>query len=231
MNNRRKLIIALGAGVIAAPFRICAQPVKRSVVVGFLAAEGQLSAQSVVAAFKQELQKFGYFEGQNLTLQSRYADGKFDLVPGFVSELVDLKADVIVSAGAVTTRALQKATSTIPIVMANVLDPVGAGLVKTLARPGGNITGLSSLGTDIGAKHLELLLRVVPKLPRVAVMSNAAPAALRQVFGNEAVIDLLISDSRLRPEAEIGRHPPIWQSITGSAAPRRQELARLLPLA
>ena len=126
MNNRRKLIIALGAGVIAAPFRICAQPVKRSVVVGFLAAEGQLSAQSVVAAFKQELQKFGYFEGQNLTLQSRYADGKFDLVPGFVSELVDLKADVIVSAGAVTTRALQKATSTIPIVIANAQGNVRA---------------------------------------------------------------------------------------------------------
>ncbi|MBK8741992.1 MAG: ABC transporter substrate-binding protein [Betaproteobacteria bacterium] len=172
MNNRRKLIFALGAGVIAAPLRIHAQPVKRQVVVGFLAAEGQLSAQTVVAAFKQELQKFGYVEGQNLTLQLRFAEGKLDLVPGLATELVNLKADIIVSAGSVTTRALQKATSTIPVVMANVLDPVGAGLVKTLARPGGNITGLSSLGTDVGAKHLEMLRRVVPNLSRVAVLLN-----------------------------------------------------------
>ena len=172
MNNRRKLIIALGAGVIAAPLRIYAQPVQRSVVVGYLATEGQLSAQTVVAAFKQELQKFGYVEGQNLTLQLRFADGKFELVPGLATELVNLKVDVIVSAGTVTTRVLQKATSTIPIVMANTLDPVGAGLVKTLARPGGNITGLSSLGIDVGAKHLELLLRVVPELSRVAVLLN-----------------------------------------------------------
>ena len=172
MNNRRKLIIALGAGVIAAPLRIYAQPVQRSVVVGYLATEGQLSAQTVVAAFKQELQKFCYVEGQNLTLQLRFADGKFELVPGLATELVNLKVDVIVSAGTVTTRVLQKATSTIPIVMANTLDPVGAGLVKTLARPGGNITGLSSLGIDVGAKHLELLLRVVPELSRVAVLLN-----------------------------------------------------------
>jgi len=172
MNNRRKLIIALGAGVIAAPLRIFAQPVKGSVVVGFLAAEGQLSAQPAVAAFRQELRKFGYVEGQNLTLQLRFAEGKFELVPGLATDLVNLKVDVIVSAGTVTTSALQKVTSTIPIVMASTLDPVGAGFVKSLAQPGGNITGLSSLGADIGAKQLEMLLRVAPKLSLVAVLLN-----------------------------------------------------------
>ena len=185
MNNRRKLIIALGAGMIAAPLRVYAQPVKRSVVVGYLATEGQMSAQTVVAAFKQELQKFGYVEGQNLTLQLRFADGKFELVPGLATELVNLKVDVIVSAGTVSTRVLQKATSAIPIVMANTSDPVGAGLVKTLSRPGGNITGLSSLGNDVGAKHLELLLRMVPDVSRVAVLLNpgnpSSPLILRSL--------------------------------------------------
>ena len=135
-------------------------------MVGILATEDQLSAQTVVAAFKQGLQELGYVEGKNLTLQLRFADGKFELVPGFATELVNLKVDVIVSAGTVTTIALQKATSTIPIVMANTLDPVGNGLVKTLARPGGNITGLSSLGGDIGGKHLEMLLSVARSISR-----------------------------------------------------------------
>ena len=172
MNNRRKLVIALGAGALAAPLRIYAQPVKKSVVVGILGAQDQPSAEPVLSAFKQELQKFGYVEGKNLTLQLRFADGKFERVPGLATELVNLKVDVIVSVGTVTTSALQKVTSTIPIVMANTFDPVGNGLVKTLARPGGNITGLSSLGGDIGGKHLEMLLSVAPKLSRVAVLLN-----------------------------------------------------------
>ena len=172
MNNRRKLVIALGAGALAAPLRIYAQPIKKSVVVGILGAQDQPSAEPVLSAFKQELQKFGYVEGKNLTLQLRFADGKFERVPGLATELVNLKVDVIVSVGTVTTSALQKVTSTIPIVMANTFDPVGNGLVKTLARPGGNITGLSSLGGDIGGKHLEMLLSVAPKLSRVAVLLN-----------------------------------------------------------
>ena len=208
MNNRRKLIIAFGAGVIAAPLRIYAQSVKRSVVVGFLAVEDQLSAQTLVAAFRQELQKFGYVEGQNLNLQLRFADGKFELVPGFATELVNLKVDVIVSAGTVTTSALQRVTSTIPIVMANVLDPVGAGLVKTLARPGGNITGLSSLGGDIGGKHLEMLLSVAPKLSRVAVLLNPGnqsnPLILKSIQSAalKTSAKILPLEARTAPEIE-----------------------------
>jgi putative ABC transport system substrate-binding protein len=208
MNNRRKLIVALGASVLAAPFRIRAQQVKKSVVVGILATEDQLSAQTVVAAFKQGLQELGYVEGKNLTLQLRFADGKFELVPGLATELVNLKVDVIVSAGTVTTIALQKATSTIPIVMANTLDPVGNGLVKTLARPGGNITGLSSLGGDIGGKHLEMLLSVAPKLSRVAVLLNPGnqshPLVLKSIQSAalKTSAKILPLEARTAPEIE-----------------------------
>jgi putative ABC transport system substrate-binding protein len=208
MNNRRKLIVALGASVLAAPFRIRAQQVKKSVVVGILGTQDQLSAQTVVAAFKQGLQELGYVEGKNLTLQLRFADGKFELVPGFATELVNLKVDVIVSAGTVTTIALQKATSTIPIVMANTLDPVGSGLVKTLARPGGNITGLSSLGGDIGGKHLEMLLSVAPKLSRVAVLLNPGnqshPLVLKSIQSAalKTSTKILPLEARTAPEIE-----------------------------
>jgi len=177
-------------------------------VVGILATEDQLSAQTVVAAFKQGLQELGYVEGKNLTLQLRFADGKFELVPGFATELVNLKVDVIVSAGTVTTIALQKATSTIPIVMANTLDPVGNGLVKTLARPGGNITGLSSLGDDIGGKHLEMLLSVAPKLSRVAVLLNPGnqsnPLVLKSIQSAalKTSAKILPLEARTAPEIE-----------------------------
>ena len=207
MNNRRKLIVALGASALAAPFRIRAQ-VKKSVVVGILATEDLLSAQTVVAAFKQGLQELGYVEGKNLTLQLRFADGKFELVPGFATELVNLKVDVIVSAGTVTTIALQKVTGTIPIVMANTLDPVGNGLVKTLARPGGNITGLSSLGDDIGGKHLEMLLSVAPKLSRVAVLLNPGnqsnPLVLKSIQSAalKTSAKILPLEARTAPEIE-----------------------------
>ena len=208
MNNRRKLIVALGASALAAPFRIRAQQVNKSVVVGFLGTQDQLSAQTVVAAFKQGLQELGYVEGKNLTLQLRFADGKFELVPGFATELVNLKVDVIVSGGTVTTIALQKATGTIPIVMANTFDPVGNGLVKTLARPGGNITGLSSLGGDIGGKHLEMLLSVAPKLSRVAVLLNPGnpsnPLVLKSIQSAalKTSAKILPLEARTAPEIE-----------------------------
>jgi len=208
MSNRRRLIVALGASALAAPLRIRAQQVNKSVVVGFLGTQDQLSAQTVVAALKQGLQELGYVEGKNLTLQLRFADGKFELVPGLATELVNLKVDVILSGGTVTTSALQKATGTIPIVMANTFDPVGNGLVKTLARPGGNITGLSSLGDDIGGKHLEMLLSVAPKLSRVAVLLNPGnqsnPLVLQSIRSAalKTSAKILPLEARTAPEIE-----------------------------
>ena len=208
MNSRRKLIVALGASALAAPFRIYAQPIKKSVVVGILGVQDQPSGEPLLSAFKQGLQEFGYVEGKNLTLQLRFADGKLERVPGLATELVTLKVDIIVSFGTVTTIALQKATSTIPIVMASTFDPVGNGLVKTLARPGGNITGLSSLGGEIGGKHLEMLHSVVPKLSRVAVLLNPGnPANLLLLKGIQSAAlktsaMILPLEARTAPEIE-----------------------------
>ena len=109
-------------------------------------------------------------EGKNIVIEWRFAEGKPDRIPGLVAELVRLKVDVIVTGGSVATRAAKEATSTIPVVMAQDSDPVGNGFVASLARPGGNITGLSTLAPEISGKQLELLKETVPKLSRVAVL-------------------------------------------------------------
>jgi putative ABC transport system substrate-binding protein len=208
MNYRRRLFIALGASALAAPFRIFAQQVKKSVVVGFLGAEGQQSSQFVVAAFKQGLQELGYVEGKNLTLQLRFAEGKFERITSLATELVDLKVDVILSVGTVTTSALQKVTGTIPIVMASASDPVGSGFVKTLARPGGNITGLSYVGPEMGPKHLEMVLRMAPSLSRVAILVNPGNSGNLLVLRNiqsaaqKTSVKILPVEARTAPEIE-----------------------------
>jgi putative tryptophan/tyrosine transport system substrate-binding protein len=180
----------------------------QEVVAGILGVQDQPSAEPLLSAFKQGLQEFGYVEGKNLTLPLRFADGKLERVPGLAAELVTLKVDVIVSFGTVTTSALQKATSTIPIVMANTFDPVGTGMVQTLARPGGNITGLSSLGGDIGGKHLEMLLSVASKLSRVAVLLNPGnqsnPLLLKSIQSAalKTSANILPLEARTAPEIE-----------------------------
>jgi ABC-type uncharacterized transport system substrate-binding protein len=121
-------------------------------------------------AFRHGLRELGYVEGNNIVVEWRYADGKLDRVTELAAELVRLKVDVIVSAGPEPTRSAKEATSTIPIVTTNDPDPVGEGLVASLARPGGNITGLSALAPELSGKRLEILREVVPKLSRVAVL-------------------------------------------------------------
>ena len=120
------------------------------------------------------MRELGYAEGGNLKIEWRFADGRNELLPGMAAELVQLKPDIIVAAGAQAIGAAQKATTTIPIVMGTTGDPVGSGFVKSLAHPGGNITGLSDISSDLGAKLLDLLLRMVPKVTHVAVLTNPA---------------------------------------------------------
>ena len=124
-------------------------------------------------AFQQGLRDLGYVEGKNIVIEWRWADGKFDRLSPLVAELVRLKVDIIVTAGPQATRPAKQATSTIPIVMAQDPDPVGNGFVASLARPGGNITGLSSLAPEISGKQLELLKEIVPRLSRVAVFGTS----------------------------------------------------------
>jgi len=138
-----------------------------------------------VEALRQGLRELGYIEGKNIDIEWRFADGKLDRLPALAAELVRLKVDVIVTSAPPATHTAKGATSTIPIVMAQDSDPVGSGFVASLARPGGNITGLATLTPEISGKQLELLKEIVPKLSRVAVLGTSTrlgnAQALRKV--------------------------------------------------
>jgi ABC-type uncharacterized transport system substrate-binding protein len=138
--------------------------------IGHLAAASLSAVAARTEAFRQGLRELGYVEGRNVVIEYRSAEGKPDRIPALAAELVRLKVDVIVTGGPTATRAAKKATSTIPIVMTQDSDPIGTGFVASLARPGGNITGLSTLAPEISGKQLELLKDIVPRLSRVAVI-------------------------------------------------------------
>jgi ABC-type uncharacterized transport system substrate-binding protein len=141
--------------------------------IGYLSGSGLSVLAARIEAFRQGLRELGYVEGKNIIIEWRSAEEKFDRLPELAAELVRLKVDVIVSPGPGVTRPLKEATSTIPIVMAQDTDPVGSGFVASLARPGGNITGLASLAPEVGGKQLELLKEISPKISRVAVIGNS----------------------------------------------------------
>jgi putative ABC transport system substrate-binding protein len=164
---RLLLIIAfLGVGPVAE-----AQPVKKVPVIGTLHFDTPSSVESSFEAFRQGLRQLGYVVGQNILIEYRYAEGKPDRLPELAAELVRLKVDVIVTASASAVRAARKATATVPIVVASAGDLVGAGLVASLANPGGNITGSTNVDPDFSAKRLLLLKDSFPKLSRVAFLS------------------------------------------------------------
>jgi putative ABC transport system substrate-binding protein len=149
--------------------------------IGFLVAGSASSVSARVAAFRQGLRELGYIEGKNIVIEWRFAEGKSERVSALAAELVRLKVDVIVSAGPAATRPAKEATVTIPIVMGFDNDPVGNRFVASLARPGGNITGLSTLAPEISGKRLELLKEIVPKLSRVAVLGASTEPDYTQV--------------------------------------------------
>jgi putative ABC transport system substrate-binding protein len=162
-----------------------AQQSKKVPRIGFLSAVPLSSMSARVEALRQGLRELGYVEGQNIVIEYRFAEGKPDQVSHNAAELVRLKVDAIVTAGATDTGAAKKATSTIPIVMAFDSDPVGSGFVASLARPGGNITGLSSLTPEISGKQLELLKEIVPRLSRVAVLWTSIEPGNAQALKKE----------------------------------------------
>jgi putative ABC transport system substrate-binding protein len=148
------------------------QPVKAP-RIGYLAVNSLSDNAARIDAFRQGLRELGYLEGKNIIIEWRSADGTPDRLPALAAELVNLKVDVLVSYGPTPTRVAKKATTTVPIVMSFDSDPVGSGVVASLARPGGNITGLSSLAPEISGKQLELLKEIVPTLSRIAVLGNS----------------------------------------------------------
>lgn len=172
MNNRRKLLFALGAGTLAAPRVAFAQQQGKIWRIGFLQSGARSADGLPPAALRQALTELGYAEGKNVLYEGRWAEGKLTRLPELAAELVQRRVDAIVVLGWPATRALKRATSTLPIVIAGGGDAVESGLVASLSRPGGNLTGMSDLGVELSAKRLELLKEMFPKASRIAVLWN-----------------------------------------------------------
>ena len=169
----RKIFLTLGVLLLRFSPSAEAQQAAKITRIGFLGAPSRSAISERIEAFRQGLRELGYVEGKNIGIEWRYGEGKLDRLPTLAAELVRLKADVIVTAGPQATRCAKEATVTIPIVMGFDNDPVGSGFVASLAQPGGNITGLSTLAPEISGKQLELLKEIIPKLSRVAVLGDS----------------------------------------------------------
>jgi putative tryptophan/tyrosine transport system substrate-binding protein len=159
-----------------------AQQPAKLYVIGFLAAVSPAALSDRTEAFRRGLGELGYVEGKNIIIESRYAEGRLERLPALAAEMIRLKVNVIVTAGPQVTRRVKEATVPIPIVMAQDSDPVGNGFIASLARPGGNITGLSSLSPEITGKQLGLLKEIIPKLSRVTVLGNSTDPGNAQVL-------------------------------------------------
>jgi putative ABC transport system substrate-binding protein len=168
--NAVALIVTVALGLLLAPLAVEAQQPAKIARIGYLRRPPPIPAE--FEALRQGLRELGYVEGQNIVIEQRYAGGVPNRLPPLAAELVRLKVDVIVADGTLTVRALKAATPTIPVVFTVVSDPVGSGLIASLARPGGNVTGVTTLGQELSGKRLELLKEGVPGISRVAVLTN-----------------------------------------------------------
>jgi putative ABC transport system substrate-binding protein len=177
--DRRTFVATLAGGLLAGPVAVRAQPAGRMWRIGYLSlvSEKLVQYRPWVAAFRDGLRGLGYVEGENLTIDQRYAAGQVERLPALAGELVRLRADVLVAAPAGSALAAKKVTSMIPIVFMGEPDPVGTGLVASLARPGGNATGLADAHTELLPKRLELLKLLVPAVSRVGVLWNPSNAS------------------------------------------------------
>ena len=168
--DRRAFLGTLAGSLLAAPLAARAQPAGKVWRIGYLGYSSPALEQHLIGAFRQGLRDLGYVEGQNLVIEYRSAEGKRERFPELAAELIRMKVDVIVTLATPAALAAKQATHTIPIVVAAMADPVEDGLVASLARPGGNITGSTFLGPRLVPKRLELLKQVVPRASRVAVL-------------------------------------------------------------
>jgi putative tryptophan/tyrosine transport system substrate-binding protein len=170
--DRRGFILAMAGGLLAAPLAAEAQQPRDSARIGVLSSSSPRREQGYLAAFQQGLRDLGYSEGKNVLIDRRYAAGQFDTLPELAAELVRLKVDILVVTGTPAALAAKNATHLIPIVMVTAADPMGTGLITSLARPGGNVTGLTDFAAGVVAKRLELIKEMIPSATRVAVLLN-----------------------------------------------------------
>jgi putative tryptophan/tyrosine transport system substrate-binding protein len=213
--KRREFITMLG-GAAAWPIAARAQQPGKLPTIGFLGAAPSIESQRI-AAFVQRLRELGWIDGRNLAIEYRWAEGRDERYTEIAAELVRLKVDVIVTVATPATLAAKQATTVIPIVFLTASDPVGTGLVASLARPGGNVTGLANQISDTTGKKLEFLREVVPGLRRLAIMANVAnPAAVldmgeAQVTGR--ALGLEVTTSEIRRAEDIS---PAFDALKGA---------------
>jgi putative ABC transport system substrate-binding protein len=200
--KRREFITLVGGAAAAWPLAARAQQAPRAPTIGFLGATTAAAQDKSVAAFLQRLRALGWLEGHNLTIEYRWAEARNERAEEIASEFGRLKVDVIVTSGAGPVLAAKRATTSIPIIFTIATDPIGTGLVASLARPGGNITGMSYQGGDLSGKRLEIAREIVPDLRRLGVLANVvSPGAaleMRQVQATAALIDLEVAALEVR---------------------------------
>ena len=219
MNNRRKLIVALGAGALAAPLGSLAQQKGKVWRIGFLGAATASGSARRVEALRAGLRDLGYVEGKNIVIEFRWAEGNYERLPQLAAELVRLKVDVLVTAGTPSILAAKSATTTIPIVMASGGDPVATGLVTSLARPGGNVTGMAGFSPELMVKRLELLKDVFPRARQVAVLFN--PDNPSHIKISLPVMDAAAKSLKLELHQFGARGPSEFESAFAAMAKRR----------
>jgi len=204
--KRREFITLLGGAAAALPLAAPAQQPAMP-VIGYLGANTPSAESQRIAAFVQRLRELGWIEGRTIAIEVRWAEGRNERFAEIVAEFVRLKVDVIVTAGTAAVVAAKQATSVIPIVFAVAGDPVGTGLVASLARPGGNVTGLSNQSADLPGKRLELLREVVPGLRRLAILANVGSPLvvleMREVQGTARTLGLEVATSEIRRAEDI----------------------------
>ena len=197
MMDRRRFVSACAGSLVITPSIVKAQPAGKVYRVGFLLGATEESVVSLFRALKEGLQELGYIEGRNLVLDRRYGDGKMERLPDLAGELVRAKVEVIVTGTNIHVAAARRATSTIPIVMVFADDPVRAGFVASLARPGGNVTGLSAdASSELWGKYLSMLKELVPKLSRVGVLG--------QMSSNVGFAELAAASRKLDVALDVG---------------------------
>jgi putative ABC transport system substrate-binding protein len=224
--DRRAFLAGTGAVLLAAPLAADAQPAMKVPRIGLLWGSSPSAGGSYLDAFRQGLRELGYVEGQNIVIENRWAEGRQERFTDLAAELVRLKVDVIVAAISAAALAAKNATTTIPVVMLVVGDPVRFGFVASLARPGGNITGLTSVGDELFPKQLELLKEAVPRVSRVAVLWNPANPSHGPSLKS---IEVAARSLGMQPQLQKARGPDEFDSAF--AAMTRARAGALLVLA
>jgi putative ABC transport system substrate-binding protein len=185
--NRKFFAIAISVLILAATTSVEAQQAKQIPRIGFLGNSTADLEANLIGPFREGLRELGYVEGRSISIEWRWAEGKYERFPSLIAELIASKVDLIVTAGTPASVAVKKATTSIPLVMIAVGDPVGTGLITSLAHPGGNITGVSSISPELDGKRLELLREVIPKISHIAVLWN--PVSPLQVVAERETQD------------------------------------------